>query len=295
MPNGRCTIERPATFEGVGLHTGLPAKVRVLPAGAGAGISFRRADVPGSSPCRASWERVGSLDLCTTLSTPGGEVSTVEHLMSALAASGVDDAEVEVHGPEVPILDGSSLPFLDGISAAGVLSTVHPRPRLRVVRPVQVGDAERFARIEPYDGFAVSCGIAYGNPAIGRSSFSGEVTADAYRREIAPARTFALESDVEGMRARGLALGGSLANAVVVGDAGVINPGGLRFPDEFARHKALDAIGDLYLVGAPMLGRFVSRKGGHALNVALVAALASDRSAWRWDCRASGGHGRLAA
>jgi UDP-3-O-[3-hydroxymyristoyl] N-acetylglucosamine deacetylase len=203
--------------------------------------------------------------------------------MSALSASGVDDALVEVNGPEVPILDGSSLPFLDGIAAAGIRTTACPRRRLRVTRPVQVGDGERFARIEPHDGFAVRCELVYDNPVIGRSSFSVEITPRTYRREVAPARTFALEADILSMRARGLGVGGSLDNAIVVGESDVLNPGGLRIRDEFARHKALDAIGDLFLLGAPVQGRFVSRRGGHALNVALVSALARDVSAWRWE------------
>lgn len=281
--NHRSTIGAPVVFLGVGVHSGAPVRLEVLPRSLGTGVSFTRTDLPGFPSVDATWRSTGSLVLCTTLRGGGGaEVSTVEHLMAAFAGLGVDDAAVFLDGPEVPIMDGSAAPFVAALSVVGLRSSRVPRRAICVLRAVEVADGAATARIEPHDGFSVEYEIDYANPVIGRSRYSLEVGPASFRREMAPARTFGLVSDIERLRAAGLARGGSLDNAVVVGDEGVMNPGGLRFADEFARHKALDAVGDLALAGAPILGRFVGHRSGHALNAALLRALMSDNSAWCW-------------
>lgn len=280
----RTALRFPVTFSGIGLHSGQASTVRILPAAPGSGISFCRIDIAGFHPVSALWDRVGALELCTTLGQGGADgISTVEHLMAALCALGVDDALVEVDGAEIPILDGSSAPFSRGLMAAGLRVSSTVRRSIRVIRPVEVRDGDRMACLEPHEGFAVDCTIDFRHPAIGRSTYRAEIDPALFLRDVAPARTFALQSDVARMRSAGLALGGSLDNAVVVGADGVLNPGGLRFRDEFARHKALDAIGDLYMAGAPILGRYVSMRAGHAMNNALVRTLMEQPSSWRWE------------
>lgn len=278
----RATIASSAVFAGTGLHSGRETRAAVLPARPGQGISFVRVDLPGRPSVPARWDMAGPLTLQTTLVRGDASVSTVEHLMAALAAAGVDDALVEVDGPELPILDGSSRPFLQGLLRAGIRASSVPRRAIRVTRPVEVRDGASSARLEPHEGFALDCGIEFENPAIGRGRYRGEIDLRSFSAELAAARTFVLEDDVAALRAAGLALGGSLDNAVVVGGRGVLNPGGLRMAGEFARHKALDAVGDLFLAGAPVLGRYVSRRAGHRLNNALVAVLMASPSSWRW-------------
>jgi UDP-3-O-[3-hydroxymyristoyl] N-acetylglucosamine deacetylase len=279
----RRTVCRTAVFEGIGLHSGRRTRVSVNPAQPGAGILFRRTDVAGSAPIPALWNNVGNVTLCTTLTIPGGlSVATVEHLMAALSAAGVDDAEVLIDGGEVPILDGSAAPFFAGLEAVGFQIADQRRQKLRVTETVEVAVNGSRARLEPHNGFAVECVIAFQNPLVGQSCYSADLIPERFADDIAPARTFVFEKDVAQLRERGLALGGSLDNAVVVGADKVLNPGGLRFTNEFSRHKALDAIGDLYLAGAPILGRYVSFRAGHALNNALVKALMSRPSAWCW-------------
>jgi UDP-3-O-[3-hydroxymyristoyl] N-acetylglucosamine deacetylase len=278
--NTLSTVAAAAAFVGVSLHSGAPSSVRVLPAGAGSGIVFRRVDLPGQPEIRAAAACVGPLVLCTTL-RGRADVATVEHLMAALSACGVDDAVVEIDGPEVPIMDGSAMAFFAGLRAVGLARSREARPVIKVVRTVEVRDGDKSARIEPCAAFVVDCAIDFAHPAIGRSAVSVDLSVPgAFERGLADARTFTLLTDVEKLRAAGFARGGSLDNAVVVGDGGVLNPGGLRHADEFARHKALDAVGDLALAGAPILGRYVGFKSGHALNNALLRALEADRAAW---------------
>ena len=277
------TVAAPARVRGHGLHTGRPSAVAILPSPPGNGISFRRADLPGSPAFRASWDRTGPLVLSTTVRGAGGvTVATVEHLMAALSASGVDDAEIAVDGPEVPILDGSAAPFMQALSLAGRSVSRVPRRYIRVLRPVTFRDGGSSVSLLPSDRFSVSCEIDFEHPAIGRSHVLVDPGLEGFRTRVAAARTFALLRDVERMRASGLALGGSLDNAVVVGEGGVLNPGGLRYPDEFARHKALDAVGDLALAGAPMLCRYVGVRAGHASNNAALAMLMADTACWEW-------------
>lgn len=284
----RNTIARSVSLKGVGLHSGEATWVRVSPGIAGSGIVMRRADLPYSEPIPARWDSIGSLVLCTEISGPDGvSVSTVEHLMCALAACRIHDAFVDVGGSEIPILDGSARPFFDALSSAGLTPVSSKLRRLRVVKAVEVRVGDRFARLEPHDGREFVYEINFDNPVIGRSVFRCDLDSPSFSETVAPARTFALEAEVSAMRAVGLALGGSLANAVVVGTAGVLNPEGLRFPDEFARHKALDAIGDLSLAGSPILGRYVGYKSGHALNNALINRLMENRSSWVWSTAAA--------
>jgi UDP-3-O-[3-hydroxymyristoyl] N-acetylglucosamine deacetylase len=278
-----------AGFSGIGLHSGAAVAVRVFGASPGTGTVFVRADLPGRPAIPVRWDRTGSLALCTTLRGAGeAEVGTVEHLLAAMSAVGLWDAIVEVDGPEVPILDGSAWPFLAGLQRAGRMAWRCGQRRVRIIRPVEVTDGGKSARFEPHDGFAVSVEIDFPHAAIGRSSFSAEICAGSFGRLLARARTFALLSDVERLRAGGLARGGSLANAVVVGAEGVLNPEGLRFADEFVRHKALDVVGDLALIGAPLLGRYTGSKPGHALTNALLRTLMADRTAWEWVPGAAG-------
>lgn len=275
------TVASPAAFSGVGLHSGAPVSAVVRPAPPGSGVVFRRVDLAGAPLVRASWDSTGGLTLCTTLVSGGASVATVEHLMAALAGCGVDDALIDVDGPEVPAMDGSAEPFAAGLAAAGFRASAAPRRWLRVLEAVEVAEAGWSARLEPWDGFVVSFEIDFPHPSVGRSTVSVDVGRDGLA-PLARARTFAFEAEVERMRALGFARGGSLDNAVVVGEGGILNSGGLRYADEFVRHKALDAVGDLALAGGPILGRYVGRRCGHAANNALLRALFADPSSWCW-------------
>lgn len=255
--------------------------VTVRPAAYGAGVTFIRADLPGRPRLPAAWDAVGSLRLCTTLQRGGADVSTVEHLLAALGGMGVDDAVVEVNGREVPILDGSAAPFVRMIQEAGVVQGTMPLRWIRVTRTIEVGDPARGARIEPAEGFSVDCGIDFGDQVVGRSTCRWSPAREPFS-QVAAARTFAFESDVAMLRAAGLARGGSLDNALVVGEHGVLNPGGTRFKDEFARHKLLDVVGDLALAGAPIRGRVVTWCAGHEVNNMLLRRLFGSRDCWTW-------------
>lgn len=244
----------------------------LCPAPVDHGIVFRRVDLPGTATIPARVDHVVRTTLATTLGAGNASVSTVEHLIAALHGYGIDNVLVEVDGPEIPILDGSALPFVEAFIADGVDPQGTPKQILRVVEVVEARDPDenRWCRLEPHDGLAIDCSIEFAHPLLRdqRMRFAGGPS--AFAAEIAPARTFGLLADVEQMRSQGLALGGSLANAVVLGDDGVLNPEGLRFPDECVRHKVLDMIGDLALLGAPVLGRFRAHRSGHAFNLSLV-------------------------
>lgn len=269
---------------GVGVHTGRRVSLTLRPAEAGTGIVFRRADLGLDFPAR--FDRVIDTRLCTVLGVPGqpaARLGTVEHMMAAFAGCGIDNAIAEIDGPELPIVDGSASPLVFLIDCAGTVEQGSPRPEIEILRTVRVTDGEAFAELRPGGpGFRMAMSIDFSAAAIGRQALSLQLTPDNFRREIADARTFTDAADIEHLRKAGLAQGGSLANAVVVEAARVLNPGGLRRPDEFVRHKLLDAVGDLALAGAPLRGRFAAHRSGHTLNNRLLRALFADASAWRF-------------
>ncbi len=283
----RRTLKGSIGCVGTGLHSGRRVSLVLRPAPVGAGIRFRRTDT--GFEVAARYDRVVETRLCTALGEPGGDpgrgVATVEHVMAALAGCGVDDALVEVDGPEAPILDGSAAPFVFLIDCAGTVSRAGaPAHAIEVLRPVRVEDGAAWAELAPSaarGGLEASLTIDFPSTAIGRQSLSMRVTPQGFREALADARTFTLAEEVARLRAAGLARGGSLANAVVVDGPLVLNPGGLRRPDEFVRHKLLDAVGDLALAGAPLRGRFTGHRSGHRLNNRLLHALFADAANWR--------------
>ena len=283
-PTIQRTLKAPIGCVGVGLHSGRRVQLDLLPAPVGTGIVFRRTDLGVDIPAR--FDHVIDTRLCTVLGLPGrpeARVATVEHVMAALAGAGVHNAIVAVDGPEVPIHDGSSASALFLIDCAGIVEQGEFIPAIEVLRPVRVEQGEAFAELRPYPfAFDMAMSIAFDAAAIGRQALTLRLTPDSFRTELARARTFTQASEVQQMRAAGLALGGSLDNAVVVDGATVLNPAGLRMRDEFVRHKLLDAVGDLALAGAPLRGRFVGHRTGHALNNRLLRALFADAANWRF-------------
>lgn len=275
------TLKTVVAATGIGLHTGRKVAMTLRPAQPDTGIVFRRMDLdpPLDVPARANL--VGETRLCSCLVRDGVKIYTVEHLMSALAGLGIDNAYVDLDGPEVPIMDGSAAPFALLIQQAGIESQGTPKRFLRVTRRVEVRDGDKSARLEPYDGFKLSFSISYDHPVIERSAnaLSLDFADTSYLKEVARARTYGFMHDVEALRESGLALGGGLDNAVVLDEYRVLNAEGLRFTDEFIRHKLLDAVGDLYLLGKPLLGSFSAHKSGHALNNRLLLALLGDPAA----------------
>lgn len=277
------TVRSPALFAGVGVHTGEYTRVSVRPAAADTGIVFVRTDVrdrdnrvpvTGEAVCKTQLGTViGNADDVT--------VSTIEHLMAAFAMLGVDNAVVEVDGPEMPIMDGSSAAFVRLLDRAGLRPQEAPRRFIEILDVVEVVDGDKRATLRPADGFEVAFEIRFDTAAIGRQAIDMSMDEQAFRDELADCRTFGFLREVEALRAMGLARGGSMENCVVIDGDRVLNPEGLRRPDEFVRHKALDAIGDLYVLGAPILGRFEGVLAGHALNNALVRALLARHDAWR--------------
>jgi UDP-3-O-[3-hydroxymyristoyl] N-acetylglucosamine deacetylase len=277
------TLRNPIGCVGIGLHTGAKVSVTLHPAEPDSGIRFQRYDLRGSAAIAATHDRVTDTTMCTTLAgADGATVGTVEHLMAALAGCEIDNALIEVGGPEIPIMDGSAGPFVFLIECAGAIEQDRPRRFIEILRPVMVESHGRMARLEPAEGFAVDCAIRFDHPLIESQELELAFAPDAFKAEIAQARTFGFAERVEELWSRGLALGGSLKNAVVVSRDRVLNEEGLRFPDEFVRHKVLDSIGDLYLAGAPLIGRFVGRCAGHALHNKLLRALFADPAAWRF-------------
>jgi len=273
----RRTLRRAVGCTGIGLHSGKPVRLELKPAPADHGIRFLRTDVGVEIP--ASIENLAHLDHATTLSRDGVSVSTVEHLLSALQGLGVDDVLVEVDGPEVPILDGSAAPFVILIPEVGLKPLAAPRRYLKILRPVEVVRGAKSIRISPSDHFRVSYVIGFDHPLLRHQAASFRVAADTFAEAIAPARTFGFLREVETLRRSGLALGGSLDNAVVIGETGVLN-NRLRFEDEFVRHKVLDAIGDLALLGHPVVGHLEAARAGHALHAALCRRLWETPDAW---------------
>lgn len=286
---GRRTLKSVIDCVGRGLHGGGTVRLRLVPAAPGDGIVFYRTDLDCRIPAR--YDRVSDTRLCTVLSLPDraeAKVGTVEHLMAALAASEIDDLTIELDGPELPILDGSAEPFLFLIQSAGIAVHGGNRSAIEILRPVRVAAGEAFAELRPHGagaygalGFDLSLAIDFPVPAIGRQAFSLSLTPESFSADLAAARTFTLASEIEALRKAGLARGGSLANAIVVEDAKVVNPEGLRWRDEFVRHKLLDVVGDLALAGGPIMGRFIGSRTGHALNNQLLRALFADSANYR--------------
>ena len=275
------TIKNKIRCTGVGLHSGKRVDMALIPAEPGSGIVFRRADC-GGALVDARFENVSDTTLGTSLKNGDAVgVATVEHLMAALAGLGIDNLVVELDGPEVPIMDGSAAPFVFLAECAGIVEQHAPRIAIEVLKPVEVVDGERYAALTPSDGFSISCEISFDHPAIAGQSCYVELSNGAFKRELARARTFGFLTDIDQLRANGLALGGSLDNAVVLSDDAVLNDGGLRYADEFVRHKALDCVGDLYLAGGPIIGHVECVRSGHKTNHALLEALFADESAWR--------------
>lgn len=267
---------------GVGLHSGVKVTMTLRPAAPDTGIVFRRTDLEPVVDLPADPFGVGDTRLASCLERDGVRISTVEHLMSALAGLGVDNAYVDVDAPELPIMDGSAAPFVFLIQSAGIEEQPAAKEFLRVKKPVEVRDGDKWARLDPYDGFRLTFSIRFDHPVLDRSGTSVTIDfgANSYVKEVARARTFGFMQDVEALRSAGLALGGSLGNAIVMDEYRVLNSDGLRYADEFVKHKVLDAVGDLYLVGHPLLAAFSAHKSGHALNNLLLRELLSNRSAW---------------
>lgn len=276
------TIKAGIKATGIGLHTGKKVVMSLRPAPADAGIVFRRIDLGVPADIRASADAVTDTRLCSALESNGVKVATVEHLMSALAGLGIDNLYVDLSGPEVPIMDGSAAPFVFLLQSAGLEELNAPKKFFRVRRTVEVRDGDKWARFDPYDGFRLTFSIIFDHPVFDRAgqTITVDLAETSYAKEVARARTFGFVQDVEAMRNAGLALGGSLDNAVVLDEYRVLNTDGLRYADEFVKHKVLDAIGDLYLVGHPLIGAFSAHKSGHALNNQLLRALLAEREAW---------------
>jgi UDP-3-O-[3-hydroxymyristoyl] N-acetylglucosamine deacetylase len=273
------TLARPLKFAGIGLHGGRPVAVTIHPAQANQGLRFVRGDLPGRPQILAHYSRVVDTTRATTLGVGDCTLSTVEHLLAALRGLGVDNALIHVEGPELPIMDGSAAPFARLLTETGLRSLPWPRAHLLIERPVELREGDRWMRVSPGEP-RITYTIDFPHPLIRRQRFTVPMKPGAFRREIAPARTFGFLKEVEYLKANGLALGGSLDNAVVLDDTGVLNPDGLRFPEECVRHKILDAVGDLALLGLPLLGRLEVARGSHALHLKFLEALMAREDAW---------------
>jgi len=276
------TLRNRVALSGIGVHSGQQVAVTLHPAEADSGIYFYRTnledgrdrEIPGD------FKHVCATDLCTTVAADGVAVATIEHLMATLRALDIDNVMVEVDGPEIPVMDGSAEAFIDAIDQAGVTHLSSARRYIKVEKPVRIEVGHSFAEFRPHNGTRIEIDIDFANPLVGRQSIAMEVNAGTFRNELARARTFGFLSDVEQLWARGLCLGASLDNAVVVADDRIVNPEGLRFVDEFVRHKALDAVGDIALASAPILGCYASYRGGHRLNILALEALFANEDAW---------------
>ncbi len=279
---GQRTLRNSIRATGVGLHTGKKVMMTLRPAPADRGIFFRRVDLPQPVDIPARAENVGETTLGTTLVSGEARISTVEHLLSAFAGLGIDNACVEVTAGEVPIMDGSAGPFVFLLQSAGIEEQALPKRFIRVKKTVEVRDGDKWARFDPFEGFKVNFEIEFDHPIFKRrlQRASMNFSTTSFLKEISRARTFGFMRDLETLRAHNLALGGTLQNAIVLDDVGVVNEDGLRYEDEFVKHKILDAIGDLYLLGRSLIGEFSGHKSGHDLNNRLLRALLADREAW---------------
>jgi len=277
------TIANPVTLSGTGVHSGAPVSITFQPAEAGTGIMFNRMHDDGSvTELRAVSSQVGNTDLCTVLGQmPDKSVATIEHVMAALYALGIDNLVVEVEGSEMPIMDGSSHVFIDAIEQAGITTLGFKRRYIRVIKPVRIEAGASWSEFRPYDGTRFEVEIDFDSPLIGRQMWKGDLTPETFKTQLSRARTFGFMRDVERLWAAGYALGSSLENSVVISDDNtVINIEGLRYENEFVRHKTLDAVGDLALAGAQFIGCYRSYRGGHKMNANALKALLNDRSAY---------------
>ncbi len=278
------TLKTVIRTTGVGLHGGKKVTLVLRPAQPGTGIVFHRVDLAPPVSLKADPYAVGDTRMASCLEKDGAKMGTVEHLMSALAGLGIDNVHVDVDAEEIPIMDGSAAPFVFLLQSAGMIEQEAPKRFIRVKKTIEVNEGDKWARLSPYEGFRLEFSILFNHPAVDKSGTQVAIDffEQSYIREIARARTFGFTQDVEAMRAKGLALGGSLENAIVMDEYRVLNAEGLRVPDEFVRHKVLDAIGDLYLAGAPLLACFSAHKSGHGLNNKLLRSLLADNEAWEW-------------
>ncbi len=276
------TLKTVVKATGVGVHTGRKVSIVLRPAAPGTGIVFCRSDLPGNPAIPARAHNVTDTRMATVIERDGARVSTVEHLMSAFAGLGIDNAYVDISGEEVPIMDGSAGTFVFLLNSAGIEEQAAPKKYLRVLKKVEIVQGDKVARLEPFNGFKLAFSIEFDHPVFDATRSQVEIDfADvSFVKEIARARTFGFTQDVEKMRALGLGRGGNMDNVIVVDDFRVLNADGLRFADEFVKHKALDAVGDLYMAGGPVIGAFHGHKSGHALNNLLVRALLDDAAAW---------------
>ena len=281
---GQRTLRESIQSAGVGLHSGQKVQMTLHPAPVNTGIVFRRIDLSPvrEIPARADW--VEETDLSTGLGTGEARVTTVEHLLSALCGLGIDNAYVDLDGAEVPIMDGSAGPFVYLLQTAGICEQSSPKRFIRILEPVTVAEGDKTASLRPYDGFRITFGIDFDHPVFREQSgrTTVDISSEAFVREISRARTFGFVHEFEYMRSRGLARGGSVDNAIVIDDYRILNEEGLRYEDEFVKHKILDALGDLYLIGHQILGEYEGIKSGHALNNQLVRALMSREDSWEW-------------
>lgn len=273
------TTQRPVQAHGVGLHSGVKVSIRIVPAPTATGIVFVRTDLD-RFPIPASWKYVARVSYATSLMRQGVLLSTTEHILSVFYGMGIDNAIVEIDSLEAPILDGSGSPFIELLRQAGRRQLRRERRYLRIRRPVEVRDGRKRITILPAETFRITCSTDFGHRLAGRQEIDMEVTPERYAMEIAPARTFGFERDLDQMRDMGLIRGASLANAICFTSDAILNPEGLRFPDECCRHKVLDLIGDLALIGHPLLGHVIAERAGHAMHTALVAQIRNDRSTY---------------
>ncbi len=278
------TLKKAISATGVGLHNGEKVTLTLRPAAINTGIVFKRVDLPQPNEILASPNAVQDTRMCSALEANGARVATVEHIMSALAGLGIDNIYIEVNASEIPIMDGSSGPFVFLLQEAGIAEQAAAKKFIRIKKLVEVIDADKWVRFEPYQGFKIDFTIQFNHPVFEESAshVSIDFAADSYIKEISRARTFGFMHEVEYLRSNGLARGGSLDNAIVLDEYRVLNVDGLRYDDEFVKHKILDAIGDLYMLGHPILGAFSAYKSGHALNNQLIRALMQDASAWEY-------------
>ena len=278
------TLKNVIRATGVGLHSGQKVYMTLRPAAPDTGIVFRRTDFNRPVEIKAQAELVGDTSLCTALMQGGVQIKTIEHLLSALAGLGIDNAYVDLSAAEVPIMDGSAGPFVFLLQSAGIEEQNKAKRFIRIKQPIQVEDGDKWARFEPFDGFKVGFTIDFKHPAIEKSVSSAEIdfSTTSFVKEISRARTFGFMKDIEYLRERNLVLGGSMDNAIVLDDYRVLNDDGLRYEDEFVKHKILDAIGDLYLLGHSLIGAFYGYKSGHALNNKLLRALLAQQPAWEY-------------
>ncbi len=281
--NNQQTITKPISVNGIGLHSGIDVSMKLFPAEVDYGIKFIRNDLTNNNIIEALWSNVTNTKLSTTISNQSGvSVSTIEHLMSALSGLHIDNIKIEIDGPEVPIMDGSSIKFVDLIDQTSTRSLNKKRKILKVKKNIKVESKDSYVELKPNNQFSIDFEIDFPSKLISKQSCQLQLVNGNYKTDIASARTFGFERDVEMLRTNGLALGGSLHNAVVVGETKILNSDGLRFKDEFVRHKILDSIGDLYLAGAPIQGYFLGNKSGHHLNNLLLRSLFADKNNYEY-------------